>query len=116
MTAGAEPSKAAGFAEAQLRRRLHALPAPENEDQRWLIMSYRLKKLEKGELLIGIKIILGFLGNSVMLLPCGTWLLWHVPTGAGSCEVSAAMLASPEETSWACAQQEIPLFLSVPGV
>lgn len=78
-------------------------------------MSYRLKELETWGLM-GTKVILVFSGNSLMLLPCGTWLLCHVPRGAGSCEVSAAMRPSPEETSWAHASPEISLFLTVPAV
>jgi len=39
-----------------------------------------------------------------------------VPTGAVSCGVSAAMLPSPEELSWASVVQETFLFPLAPGV
>lgn len=51
-----------------------------------------------------------------MLLPSGSRLFWRVPMGAVSHGVSAAMLPSPEELSWAHAAQETFLFPSIPGV
>lgn len=62
-TAQAEPSKAAAFAKAQLRLVFHTLPALKNEKQRSLTMSYGLKKTERGSLLIGTKLMLGFSGK-----------------------------------------------------
>lgn len=72
--------------------------------------------MERESLLTGTKIMLGFSGNSMMLLPCGTQLLQRVPTEAVSCGVSAATFPSPEELSWAHAVQETFLFPSIPGV
>jgi len=43
------PSKAAGFAKAQLRQMLHPLPAPKKKKSRGLIISYKLKKKLSGE-------------------------------------------------------------------
>lgn len=68
--------------------------------------------MKRSGLLLGTKIGLSFSGNSMILLPCGTQFLQHVPTGAVSRGSSAARIPSPEEL---CAQ-EIFLFPLLPGV